>query len=207
MLCRALVFTCLCLIASLVSAAESSPVLNDGVFGKSSALNFQTAPVASNEFLDPEQAFVVSARMSSPQQIVLKWQIAEGYYLYQQRLKFNLATGTAKLGVPIFPASKTKDDPSFGKVEIYEHSLEVKLPVENLGAASELVLNISYQGCASAGLCYPPIEKTLPLIVPQGAVNSVSPAPSVVAKPAPVENISEQDRITRLLENSSVWYS
>ena len=207
MMCRALVFTCLCLIASLVSAAESSPVLNDGVFGKSSALNFQTAPVASNEFLDPEQAFVVSARMSSPQQIVLKWQIAEGYYLYQQRLKFNLATGTAKLGVPIFPASKTKDDPSFGKVEIYEHSLEVKLPVENLGAASELVLNISYQGCASAGLCYPPIEKTLPLIVPQGAVNSVSPAPSVVAKPAPVENISEQDRITRLLENSSVWYS
>jgi thiol:disulfide interchange protein DsbD len=186
---------------------ESSPVLNDGVFGKSSALNFQTAPVTSNEFLDPEQAFVVSARMSSPQQIVLKWQIAEGYYLYQQRLKFNVATGTAKLGAPIFPPSKTKDDPSFGKVEIYEHSLEVKLPVENLGAASELVLNISYQGCASAGLCYPPIEKTLPLIVPQGAVNSVSPAPSVVAKPAPVENISEQDRITRLLENSSVWYS
>lgn len=209
MLCRALVFTCLCLIASLVSAVESSPVLNDGVFGKSSALNFQTAPVASNEFLDPEQAFVVSARMSSPQQIVLKWQIAEGYYLYQQRLKFNLATGAAKLGAVIFPPSKTKDDPSFGKVEIYEHSLEIKLPVENLGAASELVLNISYQGCASAGLCYPPIEKTLPLIVPQGAVNSVSPAPvaSVVTKPAPVENISEQDRITRLLENSSVWYS
>jgi len=212
MLYRALVFTGLCLIAALVGAVESSPALNDGVFGKSSALNFQTAPVASNEFLDPEQAFVLTARMSSPQQIVLKWQIAEGYYLYQQRLKFNLATGAAKLGSPVFPPSKTKDDPSFGKVEIYEHSLEIKLPVENLGADSELVLNISYQGCASAGLCYPPIEKTLPLIVPQGtAVQAVTPTvvptPTVTAKPAPVENLSEQDRITRLLQNSSVWYS
>lgn len=205
-----------CLIAPLLSAAESSPTQNNKLFDHHSALNLQPAPAASNDFLDPEQAFILSARMSSPQQIVLKWQIAEGYYLYQQRLKFTLE-GPATLGAPNFPPSKTKEDPSFGKVEIYEHSLEVKLPVENVGAASELNLNVSYQGCAAAGLCYPPIEKALPLLVPPSAtapsLTTIAPATSTVVQlerlPAKkfTENLSEQDRINYLLKNSSVWYS
>jgi thiol:disulfide interchange protein DsbD len=110
-----------------------------------------------NEFLDPEMAFGFSASQTAPDRFKLKWEIADGYYLYRDKLRF---TATPEvLGAAQLPPGILKQDPLFGQVEVYEKSLEVELPFRAEGL-DNLVLTVNYQGCAQAGLCYPPMEKS-----------------------------------------------
>lgn len=107
----------------------------------------------AQDFLDPEVAFKVSAKMVEPGVAEVSYVIADGYYLYRERLKFESAD--AKLGTPDIPRGKIKFDETFQKeVETYRHNLVVRIPVQ---AASDFTLNVGLQGCADLGLCYPPI--------------------------------------------------
>ncbi|MBX9869970.1 MAG: protein-disulfide reductase DsbD, partial [Burkholderiaceae bacterium] len=107
----------------------------------------------AQDFLDPEVAFKVSAKMVEPGVAEVSYVIADGYYLYRERLKFESAD--AKLGTPDIPRGKIKFDETFQKeVETYRHHLVVRIPVQ---AASDFTLNVGLQGCADLGLCYPPI--------------------------------------------------
>jgi thiol:disulfide interchange protein DsbD len=107
----------------------------------------------AQDFLDPEVAFKVSAKMVEPGIAEVSYVIADGYYLYRERLKFDSAD--AKLGTPDIPRGKIKFDETFQKeVETYRHGLVVRIPVQ---AASDFTLNVGLQGCADLGLCYPPI--------------------------------------------------
>lgn len=109
--------------------------------------------VHADDFLEPEQAFKVSAKMIEPGIAEVTYDIAEGYYLYRERLKFDSAD--AKLGSPDIPRGKIKFDETFQKeVETYRHQLKVRVPVQ---AAADFTLNVGLQGCADLGLCYPPI--------------------------------------------------
>jgi len=78
----------------------------------------------------------------------LYWQIADGYYLYQQRLKLN---GLADTHTPPLPEGEAHSDEFFGAQQVYRQGLELKLPV---GASGKI--KVGWQGCADAGLCYPP---------------------------------------------------
>ena len=119
-----------------------------------------------DEFLDPEIAFVLSAVAVGPDAIEARWDIAEGYYIYRDRIQFRAADGSAAaLGEAGFPKGKVKDDAYFGPMEVYYDSVAARVPV--LGAAGAPVdVDITYQGCAEAGLCYPPITKTVSLLLP-----------------------------------------
>lgn len=107
---------------------------------------------AADEFLDPSEAFKFSARMVDGHTASVTFQIADGYYMYRERLKFS-AQG-AKLGAPQIPPGKVHYDETFAKdVETYRKSLTITLAVEGNGPFTLLV---GGQGCSEKGLCYAP---------------------------------------------------
>ncbi len=117
------------------------------------------APGRAEDFLDPAVAFKFSARMEGERMAVVTYDIAPGYYMYRERFKFT-ATG-AKLGEPQIPPGKVKYDQTFEKdVETYHGQVVIRIPVESRTA---FTLNATSQGCADAGLCYPPQEHSAQL--------------------------------------------
>jgi thiol:disulfide interchange protein DsbD len=120
---------------------------------------------AEDDFLPPEQAFKLSARMLDPHTVQVSYAIADGYYMYRERFKFS-ANG-ATLGEPQIPPGKVKYDTTFEKdVETYHHSVAIRIPVQGEGA---FTLNVIGQGCADKGLCYPPQEASIRLVAGSGA--------------------------------------
>ena len=114
---------------------------------------------AADEFLDPAVAFKFSARMEGERTAVVTYEIAPGYYMYRERFAFT-ARG-AQLGTPEIPPGKVKYDETFQKdVETYKNSVTIRIPVEGSGP---FTLNATSQGCADAGLCYPPQEASVQL--------------------------------------------
>lgn len=115
------------------------------------------AHAAGDDFLDPDQAFVLATPVARDKAVGLSFQISPGYYLYREHFKFE-ADG-ATLGEAALPAGQVKFDTTFQKnVETYHGALTFALPVQQ--AAGPFTLRVTYQGCAEAGLCYPPITKT-----------------------------------------------
>jgi thiol:disulfide interchange protein DsbD len=132
----------------------------------------------SGDLLPPEQAFRVAARIEQDAAL-LSWQIADGYYLYRQRFKFVAKTPGAEPGEPVFPKGETKHDDFFGDMEIYRGRVDVRLPLARKDATlASLALDVTVQGCADAGICYPPFKQTLDLKWPAPAASHATPAAS-----------------------------
>ncbi len=127
------------------------------------------------EFLDVDQAFKLSGAADGPSHVQLLWAIAPGYYLYRSRLKFSSADPQVTLGEPELPAGDVKDDEFFGKQVVYHNDLMARLAVSRAsGAALAVPLTVTYQGCATAGLCYPPQTHTLQINLPAGGSPTAS---------------------------------
>ena len=111
---------------------------------------------AADDFLEPEKAFQFSARAARRRSRSRSTStIAPGYYLYREQFKF--AAAGASLGTPVIPPGKVKFDETFQKnVETYRDHIAIVVPVEQAGA--EFKLLVTSQGCADAGLCYPPMQ-------------------------------------------------
>jgi thiol:disulfide interchange protein DsbD len=125
---------------------------------------------SGDDFLPPEQAFRFDALEGGSDRVQLNWEIAEGYYLYRARIKVATTSASAQLGAPVFPPGQFKTDEYFGRQEIYHHELRVAVPVARAaGGTFSLPLQVTYQGCAEAGLCYPPITKSISVTLPDGA--------------------------------------
>ncbi|MBJ2289799.1 protein-disulfide reductase DsbD [Pseudomonas sp. MF5691] len=105
------------------------------------------------EFLPVGKAFTFTSERLASGETQLYWQVADGYYLYQQRMKFE---GLAEQ--PVLPQGEAHSDEFFGEQQVYRQGLEVKLPA---GATGKVKLG--WQGCADAGLCYPPQSLTVDL--------------------------------------------
>src|SRR5919109_1834356 len=120
-----------------------------------------------DQFLQPDQAFRFDALPGGADRVRLNWEIADGYYLYRARIKVTTSSAQAQLGTPQMPGGQFKTDEYFGKQEVYHHELTATVPVARAGGdAFELPLQVTYQGCAEAGLCYPPITKSVTVSLP-----------------------------------------
>lgn len=108
--------------------------------------------LSQDDLLPPDKAFAASLTREGTQ-LKVHFEVAPGYYLYRDRMHFSGEPG-GPLTPLAMPAGKTKHDKFFGEQVIYPHSLDVPLP----GAALpvDFTLKVSYQGCAEAGVCYPP---------------------------------------------------
>jgi thiol:disulfide interchange protein DsbD len=119
------------------------------------------------DFLPPDDAFRFSALADGPDRIRLIWGITDGYYLYRARIKVSSEDGKAPVGDLTLPTGETKIDEYFGKQEVYHHDIVGSLPItRSTGGQLQVPLKVTYQGCATAGLCYPPITKTVSVTLP-----------------------------------------
>ena len=105
-----------------------------------------------DEFLHVDEAFRLEPMLVDGV-VQARWEMPDGYYLYRHQLKFGSA-GAVQMGTPDVPNGKAKFDDYFGDVEVYYHELAVQLPLTASGDTGQV--GITYQGCADAGLCYPP---------------------------------------------------
>ena len=138
-------------------------------------------PVAhAQEFLDPEVAFKFSARALDADTLEARWQIADGYYMYRNKFKFEVAGAT--LGAPQLPAGKVKEDENFGKVETYRKDVRIALPIKRTPGSTSVTLKTVAQGCADAGLCYTPQTESVSIKLP--APESAAMAAPAAAAPA-----------------------
>jgi thiol:disulfide interchange protein DsbD len=146
------------------SASTLTPKGIDAVLGTSKAKSG-----GGDDFLPPDEAFRFAAIPDGPDHVKLIWQIADGYYLYRTRVKAATTSTQAQLGALEMPTGETKSDEYFGKQEIYHHELVAGVPVARASAAEfAMPLQVTYQGCATAGLCYPPITKEIMVSLPSG---------------------------------------
>ena len=134
-----------------------------------------------SSFVPVEQAYQVSVRVEQ-NQLLLDWSIRDGYYLYRDRFKFNAVDANSQLSRPIFTAGKVKWDEYFeAELEVYYRQTTVILPFKT--DAEQLEIQMESQGCADAGLCYPPFKQWLTVDLTNG-IAEISATPSISAKAA-----------------------
>ena len=127
---------------------------------------------AEQNYLDPSQAFRLSASVVDSRTVEVSYKIAPGYYMYRERFAFK-AEG-AKLGAAVFPKGLVKYDETFQKdVESYRDTASIRMPLETTGPFK---LTVTSQGCADAGLCYSPVNATLELIPFNGSIGQATVA-------------------------------
>jgi thiol:disulfide interchange protein DsbD len=122
----------------------------------------EKTPKEDSKFLPVDQAFEIQPLETRAGKLVVSWRIAPGYYLYRQRIAFELVEPKgASLGAAQLPSGEKHHDEYFGDVEVYHLAmLAAQLPLKG-GKPAKAKVKVSYQGCADAGLCYPPQEKVL----------------------------------------------
>ncbi|HEX6690435.1 MAG TPA: protein-disulfide reductase DsbD domain-containing protein, partial [Burkholderiales bacterium] len=126
---------------------------------------------STGELLEPEKAFRFSARSVDAGSVEVRFAIAEGYYMYRDRMRFE-AQG-ARLGKPEFPPGIAHKDDFFGEQQIYRKDVRIRIPVQGEGAFD---LKVTSQGCADIGVCYVPMESTAALRVAAGGGGSAVPS-------------------------------
>lgn len=165
-----------------------------------------SAAQALPEPLDPEKAYVFSARALDAKTIEAQWKITDDYYMYRDKIRFAVEPATATLGAPKLPAGKIHDDEFFGKVETYRGVVKIAIPIEANGAES-VTLKATSQGCWDKGVCYPPLDQkaTVRLVAADGPAMST---PQMSSAPATVADGGgdESSRIARLLEHGEYWW-
>ena len=155
-------------------------------------------------FLPVDDAFQFSAAKSENQEnVIVNWSIAEGYYLYQEKISVKLNQAeTSSFDVPIFSISpEDYNDPYFGLMKIFKKPVQAIFKVNHPPLKAEDVVEIAYQGCTS-GFCYPPEVKEikvadLPIAQVANTEKTSEKSTALSAQPK-----AEQDRLAESLFNS-----
>ena len=156
-------------------------------------LLFSRPALAEDGFLAPEQAFQLHTRMIGQKTVEVSYAIAPGYYMYREQFSFKAQQ--AALGLPVMPKGTIHYDDTFAKdVETYRNRVAIRLPVTGTGP---FALEITSQGCADKGLCYPPMTSTVQLDVNV-------PVSTTTALATPRETPSELGRIETALNSRSL---
>lgn len=150
------------------------------------------------ELLRPEDAFKPSVRALDGETLEVRFEIARGYYLYRDKFRFAVEPETVTPGTALLPKGKEKVDETFGRVEVYYDQVAIRLPVERSSSGVvPLTLQVTSQGCADAGVCYPPQKQALRVQLPDpGSVPAAAPPAA-----------DESGRIAGLLADSGLWWA
>lgn len=152
-----------------------------------------------NPFLPVDEAFYLEAADVEDGQLLVRWIIADEYYLYRHRLDFKVIGNDAvSLGDALIPNGKRKHDDYFGEVEVYHKELVVKVPFSGTELPELLDIAVDYQGCAEKGLCYPPQTRQLTFDL-SGA--NASSSVSIGSE----SDSSESDRLASVISDAS-WF-
>ena len=148
------------------------------------------------EFLSPDVAFKLDLNAKDASNVTADFKIVPGYYLYKQRIKFVIKdAATGAIEAIELPAGEIKEDPNFGKQEVYHHDFAANL---KLVSAKNPTIQATYQGCSEKGLCYAPQTKTFSIDLVSSSTNANSSAASSL-----VDN--NDDKTTSALKTGNLW--
>jgi thiol:disulfide interchange protein len=134
------------------------------------------------EFLPVDEAYQLAVEVEDGNLLRVYWQIADAYYLYQHRFKFLLedASGPVELEID-FPQAIDRHDEYFGDVKVHYNSVDIPLRLRRgVDSTSPATLTIGSQGCADAGLCYPPQKQYFSVNFSTGEISSMESAGAAV---------------------------
>lgn len=152
-------------------------------------------------FLHPDKAFKLDIAVTNNGQLEAIFNVAPGYYLYKDRIKFDIKdTSQGKVANVALPTGDMKDDPNFGNKEVYHHDFAANIVTAN--TVGEFVLNARYQGCSEKGLCYAPQTKTFTLSMVNAANAATDNAPATSPNSNPNSN---DDKTTQALKSGNLW--
>jgi len=160
-----------------------------------------------DDILDPDDAFQISYE-SKPGQFNVNWIIAEGHYLYRDKMQITTDEAAVTPKPLVMPAGDSKDDPIFNKtLYVFHNFADATLPYQYTGNGDkDVTFKVKYQGCSEiSGICYPPQTKKF----------TVKLSPISAAQAAAIENsstnltseplVSEQDEIANALRSGNTW--
>ena len=172
-------------------------------------------PARAQTFLPPDQAFQAEVQATGPRSIEVRFKLARAVYLYREQMKATLQpAGSAEQALSWdLPPGETKYDPTFDKeLEVYHADVVggLSLPA---GLKGEAVLTIGYQGCADAGLCYPPQTRRHRVVIDDaGAISAIEPMAAGAAPGGAGGRLGQvegtgigTDRIRQALDSGQLW--
>jgi thiol:disulfide interchange protein DsbD len=164
-----------------------------------------------DEFLDPDIAFAPDIVVQTPTELLVRWIIAEGYYLYRDKISITLVDGKGvTLGKAELPNGKVKHDEFFGDVQVYYDEVSARVALQRSAIdATDITLQLGYQGCAEKGICYPPIKKQLPVSLPAVGANEATAAslPGATGTRGTSLSSTSQDDFANVLKDSSLLWA
>jgi thiol:disulfide interchange protein DsbD len=128
-----------------------------------------TAAIDPDDLLPVDEAFALRVEAVTRERIELTWTIADGYYLYRHRMDVQRVEEGFKINPVRWPAGEKHHDEFFGNVETYRDSVSAVVTGAAADGMRSLTLRVKYQGCADAGICYPPQLRTIKVALPAGA--------------------------------------
>ncbi|QNH22959.1 c-type cytochrome biogenesis protein [Xanthomonas sp. GW] len=146
---------------------------------------FPALAISEKDLLPVDQAFVLSAQAPERGRIELHWKIADGYYLYRHRIAVRVLSGFKANPTVQLPAGHKKTDPYFGEVETYRGELNAVQSGVADATTTSLQVEVRYQGCADAGVCYPPQKRVLTVALPAAEAGAATTASSPLPGSAP----------------------
>ena len=134
------------------------------------------------EYLAVDDAFILSINQVDAKTLEARFEIAPGYYLYREKMKF-VGEGGSGISQVVLPEGEFKEDEYFGRSEVFKQSFNFPLIMDRIdGTAEKIVVNANYQGCADQGICYPPVSKSfsfeLPALIADAEAQSFEPVPA-----------------------------
>jgi thiol:disulfide interchange protein DsbD len=150
------------------------------------------------EFLQVDEAFQFDFAQQGDQ-VILSWKIADGYYLYKKQ--FKTVVKRAELGTPVFPVAEQIEDEFFGLSDVFRGQLDITYPI--VSSIQDGIVKIRYQGCADAGLCYPPTTKEVYLnqVGTAAVAKSEQPIKSARTETPTQVPVSQQFELASLLSS------
>ncbi len=163
-------------LLSLLSLLLFSASASAGLFSDDLGFDEQR-----RQFLPANEAFISSIHVIDEQKLLATFTIKEGYYLYKDKVKFSASNDNVSIKTVSLPKGKIKDDPLFGKVEVFDHDVEIPIQFSrHNNQPLNLDITVAYQGCAEDGICYPPLTDQLP-------ISLAAMTEATRTKPAPTE--------------------
>ena len=153
---------------------------------------------AEPQLLRAEQAFRYTAEARDGE-IVLRWQVADGYYLYQKRFGFRSLDPAVTLGEPRLPPGIFYEDEFFGEGYIHRGDFEIRIPASGSPAGRMLPLEIKSQGCADIGICLPPqtwqaeVRFAAAAAAPPARASSAEPGRTLLSFLSGGNNVAQQE--------------
>jgi len=156
-------------------------------------------------FLPPDKAFSLDVIVRDAHTLQANFKITPGYYLYRDKVSFEIKDSVVKVSGLNLPRGEMKQDPNFGNTEVFHQSFQAEIKLaRGVVKAESVMLNASYQGCSEQGLCYPPITPALRVSLPDaktGLSPVLSETPPSTSQTAP----SEGSQIAMLFKSGSFW--